>query len=54
MLSEYNHKKMRIIFFAILFVSIYDTAFSCTNRLDGKVVRAAGDWSAAPTWNAVN
>ena len=29
------------------------TKFSCSNKFNAKKVRAAGDWSASPNWNAV-
>ena len=38
---------------AIIFIfSIFKYAIACNNRFEGKEVRAVGDWSPAPIWNA--
>lgn len=38
----------------VIFLAIYASAAqSCSNRFEGKQLRAAGDWSALPLWNAV-
>ncbi len=43
---------MGIFLLFLLLASIYGSE-SCSNRFEGKVVRAAGDWSPLPIWNAL-
>lgn len=44
---------MRCFIFIVFVIVLFDAANCCTNRFDGKDVRAAGDWSLEPIWNAV-